>query len=327
MVARFQIFPPYGVARCLQTASGGGGPQRVRLGGACPTLKRREPRAPSIRGAHAPLRVVFRALAENSCGTRAYGVSTTGVRSWKLAARAITEPSRPRAACCAGGAPQEISRGQVRAARTQPPVHAPERPAPAGRRRNRGPDVLRCPSGAANHFMPPYRGRRSAGRTLPPANLRWCPSGTGAGPTSRRGAHAAGVPFSAARRKPRPTHLHRPAEKSDRGTLVWAGRPNRHAGRVRSPARRGAHAPAAERGVHAAESRDCNRRFRTARRGARCCGLKAALRIPRGAGAGVIKNSVALAPHGFSAGARKTTREGACAPRWAAGYGRTGGIA
>jgi len=50
-----------------------------------------------------------------------------------------------------------------------------------------------------------------------------------------RGAHAAGVRFSAARRKSRPTNFLAPKSDKEGETKVWASRPNRHAGRVRYP--------------------------------------------------------------------------------------------
>jgi len=46
-------------------------------------------------------------------------------------------------------------------------------------------------------------------------------------------AHAAGVRFSAARRKSRPTNFFAPKSDKEGETKVWASRPNRHAGRVR----------------------------------------------------------------------------------------------
>ncbi len=48
-----------------------------------------------------------------------------------------------------------------------------------------------------------------------------------------RGAHASRVLCSASRRKPR--HPSPPGKATDSVTKVWARRPNRHAGRVRSP--------------------------------------------------------------------------------------------
>jgi len=48
-----------------------------------------------------------------------------------------------------------------------------------------------------------------------------------------RGAHAAGVRFSAARRKSRPPNFFAPKSDKECETKVWASRPNRHAGRVR----------------------------------------------------------------------------------------------
>jgi hypothetical protein len=48
-----------------------------------------------------------------------------------------------------------------------------------------------------------------------------------------QGAHAAGVRFSAARRKSRPTNFLAPKSDKEGETKVWASRPNRHAGRVR----------------------------------------------------------------------------------------------
>ncbi len=48
--------------------------------------------------------------------------------------------------------------------------------------------------------------------------------------SSTRGARAAGVRFSAARRKPRRTKFRAPKEEEECETPVWAGRPNRHAG-------------------------------------------------------------------------------------------------
>jgi hypothetical protein len=50
-----------------------------------------------------------------------------------------------------------------------------------------------------------------------------------------RGAHAAGVRFSAARRKSRPPNFFAPKSVKACETKVWASRPNRHAGRVRYP--------------------------------------------------------------------------------------------
>jgi len=49
------------------------------------------------------------------------------------------------------------------------------------------------------------------------------------------GAHAAGVLFSAARRKPRATNFLRRCTGKNGWTKVRASRPNLHAGRVRSP--------------------------------------------------------------------------------------------
>ena len=50
-----------------------------------------------------------------------------------------------------------------------------------------------------------------------------------------RGAHAAGVRFSAARRKSRPTNFLAPKSDKECETKVWASRPNRYAGRGRYP--------------------------------------------------------------------------------------------
>ena len=50
-----------------------------------------------------------------------------------------------------------------------------------------------------------------------------------------RGAYAAGVRFSAVRRKPRFTEFLSPKRDKERETMVWAGRPNQHASHVRSP--------------------------------------------------------------------------------------------
>jgi hypothetical protein len=58
-----------------------------------------------------------------------------------------------------------------------------------------------------------------------------------AGAMKSGGAHAAGVQFPAARRKSRPTHFCARAGRGKCGTMVWAGRPNQHASRVRSQIR------------------------------------------------------------------------------------------
>ena len=101
----------------------------------------------------------------------------------------------------------------------------------------------------------------------------------------RRGAHAAGVPFSAARRKLRPTNLLSPAGMSDWETMAWAGRPNLHAGRVRSLG---------------------------STRALACRWMRP--HPASGQRTQIVEIPYACALPGFSARARKTAPEGGCAP-------------
>ena len=80
-------------------------------------------------------------------------------------------------AICAGGAPQEISRGQVRTSGRGPRRRLVLTPLP---RRGAGGNPLRDFSDAPpgqSLWVPVDRGLRSAGRVLPPANFLRCPPG------------------------------------------------------------------------------------------------------------------------------------------------------
>ena len=109
-----------------------------------------------------------------------------------------------------------------------------------------------CSPGGASVLASGQRARESwLATTLAPTTLIWeyvqpgasAPqaqiqpefrSGSRAWP-DRRGAHAAGVQFSAARRKPRSPNFLAPEWDGECATKDWASRQIRHAGRVRSP--------------------------------------------------------------------------------------------
>ena len=132
-----------------------------------------------------------------------------------------------RLGSCPGGTPQEISRGQVRVSGRSPRLtrcrasmpqrgieeifatdcHAASRgpsvasattaeknahPRPPSSRQVPG-HFLRCPAGARSN-IPTLPGASPAAADLPPANLRWRPSGTGSAPRSSRGRPSVRMP-------------------------------------------------------------------------------------------------------------------------------------